>query len=302
MVSLCVALFAFPAYAAPEIKVTKGNPSTQVTPPYTMSFSVKDSNGITSIIVNGRELGPGGAAFYDADWTTYYNGTISITATNSLGDTSKTNVELTNIATAISQPSKSSVQESEVQTVPSTTIAPTTAAPTTSAPTTSAPTTSASTTAAMATTAKSTTAPPPTAAITTAESVTEEQTTVSDSENVPVSTDQTVPEAENASQSMEGLMDPETVETQPEITTTETTAAPAYPPDSYKLYEGGKKNNLIPIIFIIGCVITILYFIITIRLNKKRLKLYKKMREVLLKRKQSKVGNEEPVEEFEKDE
>ena len=98
--ALCIA-FASPvcvyADAAPTITILKGNPSSPTDPPYTFTFRVSDSEGITSIKVNGRELGANGADEYDIDWSTSYNGTFTLTATNTNGGTSSKNLELTNI-------------------------------------------------------------------------------------------------------------------------------------------------------------------------------------------------------------
>ena len=98
--ALCIA-FASPvcvyADAAPTITILKGNPSSPTDPPYTFTFRVSDSEGITSIKVNGRELGANGADEYDIDWSTSYNGTFTLTATNTNGGSSSRNLELTNI-------------------------------------------------------------------------------------------------------------------------------------------------------------------------------------------------------------
>ena len=76
--------------------------------------------------------------------------------------------------------------------------------------------------------------------------------------------------------------EPETKGTEAE--TIEETTAPELPPDSYKLYPGGRKNKMIPQILICACICAIGYLITAILLNRKRLKKYKQLHEVLIKR------------------
>lgn len=83
----------------PSIVITKGNPSSLSGIPYTIEFYVSDDTGIVSILVNGRELGPNGGTYYDAEWTTYHNGEIVITAVNSEGLSSTATEVITNLDT-----------------------------------------------------------------------------------------------------------------------------------------------------------------------------------------------------------
>ena len=237
------------ADTAPTINILKGNPSEKVNPPYTVTFEVSDTAGISSISVNGRELNPRGATYYEADWSTYYNGTIIITATNRDGGTSSKTLEITNISNA---------------------VAPATAAPTTAAPTTVARTTVPQTT----------------------ESLVE---TEPESDVEMSLGDMLEPELEtiDALETLQGEFETELEsETQTDASieeeTTEVETTPAIPPDSYKLYAGGRKNMTIPLILIdiVACVI--IYCIITIFLNRKRLHAYKQLQDVLLKRKEQK--------------
>ena len=86
------------AYAdAPSIVVNNGDPGTPVPPPYTFTFTVTNQTGITSIKVNGKELGPGGGTYYKIEWSTSANGTYTITATDTEGQTSSQAVVLSSI-------------------------------------------------------------------------------------------------------------------------------------------------------------------------------------------------------------
>ena len=59
---------------------------------------------------------------------------------------------------------------------------------------------------------------------------------------------------------------------------------PALPADSYKLYPGGKKSRTVSYSLIAMCICFIGYFVVTLMLNKKRLKKYKELYDVLEKR------------------
>lgn len=288
---LTVMMFAlaFPSFAdaAPNITILKGNPSSKVSPPYTITFRVTDTAGIVSITVNGRELGPGGGDEYEADWTTYYNGSYTITATNTNGGSSSSTVEITNIATALEQTQIPSTQAPPTQ-------APQTQAPPTQAPQTQAPPT------------QPQTEPP---AAQTAAHQTEAPTTTQGREEEPITETQSETQAEegpsepDSTESLEGMTEPESMSHQPvqpdiretEEPSTEPETTPAYPPDSYKLYPGGKENKLIPILLIWACICFILYFMITLALNKKRKKAYQALYDVLIKRQELKYRGDDSL-------
>ena len=265
-VLLTTVFCTFQAYAAPVITVTKGNPADKQAPPCTIEFSVSDPAGVVSIVVNGRELGPNGGDFYEGDYITYYNSTVNISAVNRNGESSSKSVQITNLTTALEQP------QVERPTAPPQTQAPqppqtqpqTTQArvPETTRPrvqeTTQAPTTKAEETEPVETSPAEETI---------------EETEESQTEETEMATDESSPTEET---------EPETKGTEAE--TIEETTAPELPPDSYKLYPGGRKNKMIPQILICACICAIGYLITTILLNRKRLKKYKQLHEVLIKR------------------
>lgn len=282
--ALCIA-FASPvcvyADAAPTITILKGNPSSPTDPPYTFTFRVSDSEGITSIKVNGRELGANGADEYDIDWSTSYNGTFTLTATNTNGGTSSKNLELTNIrsgaAAGASRPAE----------IPAVTAAPTPAA--TTAPATQAPQTAPATQAVPPTTrAAATTQAAPTQAPT--ETQTEPESTAPETESSLE--EYTEPESESAEESMEESTAAEETLPESEPTTEETETVEEteeeYPPDSYRLYPGGKTNRTIPYLLATACLFVSIYCVITLSLNKKRLRLYKELLTALERRKKHK--------------
>lgn len=272
------------AMAAPVITITKGNPSTKVNPPYQFTFEVSDPAGIISIVVNGRELKPGGADFYDVDWTTYYNQSFTIVATNVNNESTTQNLEITNIQMA----------QEQTQAAPP----PQTAPPVTAPPETAPPQTAPMQTAPPATTRAETTAPPrTTAARTTArtteapEETTEPETTTPETaaeETMESSTELESTEPETA----EVATETEAPETTMEETEPETTEPETIPPDSYRLYPGGRKNMTVPVILLTACLCVIAYCLITIVLNRKRLKAYKNLYDVLIKRKKVKEQRE----------
>ena len=267
-VLLTTVFCTFQAYAAPVITVTKGNPADKQAPPCTIEFSVSDPAGVVSIVVNGRELGPNGGDFYEGDYITYYNSTVNISAVNRNGESSSKSVQITNLTTALEQP------QVERPTAPPQTQAPQSpqTQPQTQAP--QPPQTQPQTTQARV---PETTRPR-------VQETTQAPTTKTE-ETEPVETEErqmeeTETAAEESSPNEE--TEPETKGTEAE--TIEETTAPELPPDSYKLYPGGRKNKMIPQILICACICAIGYLITAILLNRKRLKKYKQLHEVLIKR------------------
>lgn len=268
-------VFAFYAFAAPTITTLKGNPNSQTAPPYTFTFRVSDPSGVTSIKVNGRELNPGGIDEYDIDWNTYYNGDFLITATNSAGETSSKTISITNLIQGAQQPARQ-------ETVQETTAQP----PTTQAVQETRP---------QPTEAHTQPTRPPQTQPSQPETIrqTERETTIQPS---PTET----PEAEesNAEESLEQYEETEesvsetTVETETETIESESEPEPSTeaenPPDSYRIYPGGKKNMTMPIVIIIASACIIIYCLITIYLNRKRQMLYQQLLDVLQKRKKLK--------------
>lgn len=262
---LIPAFSTFIAYAAPTISIEQGNPPEKQKPPCTVVFSVSDPAGVVSIVVNGKELGPSGGDFYEADYKTFYNGTVTISAVNRNGEASKEVVQITNLETAVDQ--------AEIPSKPQTPVP----VPSTQAPT-EAPV--------------QTPIPPQT------EAKAQEQATQA---RVPETTQARVPETTEAIET-EATSPVETSETEIEETETvaeessdieeetvaagveEPSQASKLPPDSYKLYPGGRKNMIVPTILISACICVIGYMIITLILNKKRLKKYKELHDVLVKR------------------
>ncbi len=113
--------------AAPVVTITKGNPSSPVSPPYAIEFAVSDDTGITSIKVNGRELGPGGGLYYTAEWNTYGNGTFTIVATDNEGLTGSASVVIDKITTGATATTQAQPQPETTREVETTTAAETTA-------------------------------------------------------------------------------------------------------------------------------------------------------------------------------
>lgn len=273
-VLLTTVFCTFQAYAAPVITVTKGNPADKQAPPCTIEFSVSDPAGVVSIVVNGRELGPNGGDFYEGDYITYYNSTVNISAVNRNGESSSKSVQITNLTTALEQP------QVERPTAPPQTQAP---QPPQTQPQTQAPQPPQTTQARVPETTRprvqETTQAPTTKAEetepveTSPAEETIEETEESQTEETEMATDESSPTEET---------EPETKGTEAE--TIEETTAPELPPDSYKLYPGGRKNKMIPQILICACICAIGYLITTILLNRKRLKKYKQLHEVLIKR------------------
>lgn len=257
---LIPAFSTFIAYAAPIISIQQGNPPEKTKPPCAVYFSVSDPAGVVSIVVNGRELGPNGGDYYEADYTTYYNGTVTISAVNRNGETSTEVVQITNLATAIEQ--------SEVPAPAQTQAPPQTEAPTQVQPQTTAPHQTEAPTQAQTTQA--------TLPVETSETETsEEETAAEESSAVEESSQETQEESANK----------ETVNDTSEAEIEEVSQAPELPPpDSYKLYPGGRKNMIVPTILISACICAIGYMIVTLILNRKRLEKYKQLHDVLVKR------------------
>lgn len=257
----------FIAYAAPTISIQQGNPPNKTKPPYTVLFSVSDPAGVVSIVVNGRELGPNGGDYYEADYTTYYNGSVTISAVNRNGETSSDVVRITNLATAIEQ--------SEVPAPPPTQAQPQTSAP----PQTEAPTQAQTTQARVSETTKARET----------EATLPVETSETETSEVETSEAETAPEEssvveESSQETQEESINEETVNETSEAETEEVSQAPELPPDSYKLYPGGRKNMIIPKILISACICAIGYLIVTLILNRKRLEKYKQLNDILVKR------------------
>lgn len=265
-VLLTTVFCTFQAYAAPVITVTKGNPADKQAPPCTIEFSVSDPAGVVSIVVNGRELGPNGGDFYEGDYITYYNSTVNISAVNRNGESSSKSVQITNLTTALEQP------QVERPTAPPQTQAP-------QPPQTQPQTTQARVPETTRPRVQETTQAP-----TTKTEETEPVETSPVEETIEETEERQMEETETAAEesSPNEETEPETKGTEAE--TIEETTAPELPPDSYKLYPGGRKNKMIPQILICACICAIGYLITAILLNRKRLKKYKQLHEVLIKR------------------
>lgn len=265
-VLLTTVFCTFQAYAAPVITVTKGNPADKQAPPCTIEFSVSDPAGVVSIVVNGRELGPNGGDFYEGDYITYYNSTVNISAVNRNGESSSKSVQITNLTTALEQP------QVERPTAPPQTQAP-------QPPQTQPQTTQARVPETTRPRVQETTQAP-----TTKTEETEPVETSPIEETIEETEERQMEETETAAEesSPNEETEPETKGTEAE--TIEETTAPELPPDSYKLYPGGRKNKMIPQILICACICAIGYLITAILLNRKRLKKYKQLHEVLIKR------------------
>ena len=248
------------------ITVTKGNPADKQAPPCTIEFSVSDPAGVVSIVVNGRELGPNGGDFYEGDYITYYNSTVNISAVNRNGESSSKSVQITNLTTALEQP------QVERPTAPPQTQAP-------QPPQTQPQTTQARVPETTRPRVQETTQAP-----TTKTEETEPVETSPVEETIEETEERQMEETETAAEesSPNEETEPETKGTEAE--TIEETTAPELPPDSYKLYPGGRKNKMIPQILICACICAIGYLITAILLNRKRLKKYKQLHEVLIKR------------------
>lgn len=277
-VLLTTVFCTFQAYAAPVITVTKGNPADKQAPPCTIEFSVSDPAGVVSIVVNGRELGPNGGDFYEGDYITYYNSTVNISAVNRNGESSSKSVQITNLTTALEQP------QVERPTAPPQTQAPQSpqTQPQTQAP--QPPQTQPQTTQARVPETTRPRVQETTQAPTTKTEETEPVETSPVEETIEETEERQMEETETAAEesSPNEETEPETKGTEAE--TIEETTAPELPPDSYKLYPGGRKNKMIPQILICACICAIGYLITAILLNRKRLKKYKQLHEVLIKR------------------
>lgn len=262
-------------FAAPVISIQKGNPPEKIAPPCKISFSVSDPAGVASIVVNGRELGPNGGDYYEADYDTYYNSTINISATNLNGERSNKSVQITNIATAIAEPS---VPRPTQAAVPAPTPAPA-AAPTPTPTPAPAPTQAA--------------VPAPTRAAKVQETmpmqIAENPPSAEPMETLPI--EETMPETIEETVEETTAKDSEETEApdgqdnhDSKKNESEAEVESALPADSYKLYPGGKKSRTVSYSLIAMCICFIGYFVVTLMLNKKRLKKYKELYDVLEKR------------------
>ena len=140
-----VAMAAAPTITFNGVEGTEAPGGTTI-PPYKYSYSVSDDNGIKSIKIDGKELNPNGGTDYDGTWTAYSTKDITITVTDTAGNTVRKKI------TYKGEESDTELVEEgedEVQTYPATAETvyitlkenPTTAAETTAAPTTAAKTT-----------------------------------------------------------------------------------------------------------------------------------------------------------------
>lgn len=267
----------FIAYAAPTISIEQGNPPEKQKPPCTVVFSVSDPVGVVSIVVNGKELGPSGGDFYEADYKTFYNGTVTISAVNRNGETSKEVVQITNLATAVDQAEVPSQPQTQAP-VPST-QAPTEAPTQTPIPPQTEAQAQAQTTQARV-------------PETTQARVQETTKAMETEATYPVETSETEPLETEIAAEESSAIEESSQETPTESIKEETVAArveeqsqaPELPPDSYKLYPGGRKNMIVPAVLISACICAIGYMIVTLIINKKRLKKYKALHDVLVKR------------------
>lgn len=93
-------LLAFPFFILFSLNVFAASPNITITgisdgpAPYTFTFAVSDDTGLTSVTVNGRELGPNGGTYYDAEWSSYHPGEFNITAVDNEGNTTTKTVSV----------------------------------------------------------------------------------------------------------------------------------------------------------------------------------------------------------------
>lgn len=107
---LCVFSASFNTYVAsatseelddttpPVITVTNGNPASSTPPPYSVTFTVSDDSGLSSVTVNGRNVGASGIK-YNVSWAVTTNCVLSIVAIDIHGNSASTNITITNIGT-----------------------------------------------------------------------------------------------------------------------------------------------------------------------------------------------------------
>ena len=142
-----------PSISCNEVEGTTA-PGGKVIPPYTYKFAVSDDYGINSIKVDGKELHPDGGTDYEGTWTCYTSKDITITVTDTAGNTVKKKISKDGTEGDLEIVKQGEEESSSVtvETVYVTVVE--TAAPTTAAPTASPPPT---TTAALTTTVAPTT-------------------------------------------------------------------------------------------------------------------------------------------------
>lgn len=314
-------ILAFPvsltAYAAggPQIDIIQGPPSEPTAPPCTIIFTVSDTDGVSSINVNGRELGCNGATFYDADWTTRHNGNINITATDNLGNQSSITVTVNTLNSAgqvvpqpqvVPEPVSTTAATPPPTEVPTTAAAPTTAVPTTaSIPETPAPRppqeSQPEPSTEMPTSASESTLPEETNdAESTAsnesepESEPSSETTSGFSSNVELPTVSIIKESGVAETRFQGennidsnadtpMEEPASYEVHPD----DTFHIKARPLAGTSIHDRVSENPLIALV-LIACILIVMYNVVTFISNLYLLNRYKKLYYLLKKRKTAK--------------
>lgn len=203
-----------PSISCNEVEGTTA-PGGKVIPPYTYKFAVSDDYGINSIKVDGKELHPDGGTDYEGTWTCYTSKDITITVTDTAGNTVKKKISKdgTEGDLEIVKQGEEESRSVTVETVYVTVVE--TAAPTTAAPTASPPPTT--------TTATLTTSVAPT---------TTERVTIPETQAV-----RTPSTKETAEETLPAALESTETETLPEETE-ESTEATAYtiPETTRKIY------------------------------------------------------------------
>lgn len=236
--------------AAPDITVSQGNPDHEVDPPYTIYFEVTDSAGITSITVNNQEIGAAGSNYYDVEWSTYKNGTYTVIATNTAGETTSQNIVLDKIRSKV------------VGTIPETSAVTTTEAviESSSAPAAIEPDTQ------------------PAQPSSTAATQASKENEPIESEAQPISE----PSVDDAEVSTEVLLTADNPEVPPdeiEFTSQMSESDPTTYMEGRNIYRlapaGNSKNKWLRSILLMICFLVMIYNLFTYLLNIRRLRLYR---------------------------
>lgn len=268
-------LYEISAWAAgPQITIVKGNPTSEVSPPYTFVFSVSDPTGIISLKLNGRDLGADGADFYDGESSVHKNGSYEIVATNTAGEQSSKTIVIDKIVYAVPVPESTekttTAAVTEAQTFQETVPPETNDAKTVTKPTeaTQIPTV------------------PPTVISTEPADPVGDKKNNQESEGQVSTEGELISQEETVAEDKNEMVDSgSTNNTEIDVEETKNEV------DTFKLYPGGKNRNTGLVAFKIILFIFMFYNILTLILNIIRNKRYKKLKKVLEDRKLKKEKN-----------
>lgn len=128
-----------PTISCDEVEGTTA-PGGKTIPPYVYKFTVSDDNGITSIKIDGKELGADGGTDYTGTWTSYTTKDITFLVTDTAGNTVKKKVSKDGVE-GETELIKEGAAESQTHPVTVETVYVTVEVPATTTPTTATPTT-----------------------------------------------------------------------------------------------------------------------------------------------------------------